>query len=57
VTVKPPIGKSVTVDGGPFTVVDGEGVAVAQTRPSLPVERPRLPAAVEPQEKPRPETR
>ncbi|MEI8370020.1 MAG: FxsA family protein [Planctomycetia bacterium] len=47
----------VTVDGGPFTVVDGEDVAVAQTQPSLPVERPRLPAPVEPPEEPRPETR
>ena len=47
----------VTVDGGPFTVVDGEDVAVAETQPSLPAERLRLPAAVEPQEKPRPETR
>ena len=47
----------VTVDGGPFTVVDGEDVAVAQSQPSLPVERPRLPAPVEPAEKPRPETR
>lgn len=46
----------VTVDGGPFTVVDGEDVAAAQMRPSLPAERPRLPAAVEPPEKPRPET-
>lgn len=45
-----------TVDGGPFTVVDGEDVAVAQTRPSVPTALPRLPAAVEPAEKPRPET-
>jgi UPF0716 protein FxsA len=47
----------VTVDGGPFTVVDGEDVAVAETRPSLPAERLRLPAAVEPADKPRPPTR
>ena len=47
----------VTVHGGPFTVVVGEDVAVAQTQPSLPVERPRLPAPVEPPEEPRPETR
>ena len=46
----------VTVDGGPFTVVDGEDVAVAQTQPSLPGVRPRLPAAVEPQEEPRLDT-
>ena len=46
----------VTVDGGPFPVVDGEDVAVTQTQPSLPGERPRLPAPVEPPEKPRPET-
>lgn len=46
----------VTVDGGPFTVVDGEDVAVTQAQPSLPGERPRLPAAVEPAETPRPET-
>jgi UPF0716 protein FxsA len=46
----------VTVDGGPFTVIDGEDVAVAQTRPSVPTALPRLPAAVEPPEKPRAET-
>lgn len=46
----------VTVDGGPFTVVDGEDVAVGETRPALPAERPRLPAPVEPAEKPRRET-
>jgi len=47
----------VTGNGGPFTVVDGENVAVAQTRPSPPVERPRLPAPVEPPEKLHPENR
>jgi UPF0716 protein FxsA len=47
----------VTVDGGPFTVVDGEDVAVAEARPTLPAERLRLPAAVEPADKPRPPTR
>lgn len=46
----------VTVDGSPFTVVDGEDVAVAATRPSLPGVRPRLPAPVAPAEEPRPET-
>jgi UPF0716 protein FxsA len=45
-----------TVDGRPFTVVDGEDVAVTQTRPSLPAERSRLPAPVEPAEQRRPET-
>ena len=47
----------VTVDGAPFTVVDGEDAAVVETRPSLPAERARLPAAVEPAEEPRTETR
>jgi len=43
----------VTVDGGPFTVVEGEDVAVAE---KLPAGRPRLPAPVAPAEKPRAET-
>lgn len=47
----------VTVDGGPFTVVDGEDVAVGETGPTLPAERPRLPVPVKPAERPRPETR